>query len=185
MGETHLAGPVKLVIGILAKDREWLSRARAELARVFGRSDLESPVIPFGFTDYYLAEMGEGLLRQWVGLESLVMPDGLAGIKLATNRMEQEWAQDGKRPVNLDPGYVNDSRLILATTKDFSHRIYLGSGIYAETTLIYKGEAFRALDWTYPDYQSETATEFLNQARALYMARIESYPDVKGRLTQT
>ena len=184
MGEIRLPCPVKLIVGILAKDRELLALAKAGLVKVFGRMDVESAEVPFRFTDYYAEEIGEGLLRQWVGFESLIMPDGLAGIKLKTNLMEQEWTHEGRRQVNLDPGWVNDSRLILATTKDFSHRIYLGSGIYAETTLIYKGEAFRALDWTYPDYKSETATEFLNQARALYMARIENYPDVKGRATQ-
>lgn len=184
MGENRLARPVKLIIGVLAKDGEWLTKAREELAKVFGRSDLESPVIPFGFSDYYASEMGEGLLRRWVGFESLVMPDGLAGIKLKTNLIEREWTREGKRPVNLDPGYVNDSRLVLATTKDFAHRIYLGSGIYAETTLIYKEGAFRALDWTYPDYKSEVATNFLNQARALYTARIENYPKEKERLSK-
>lgn len=171
MGDLRLPGPVKLITGILAKDEGWLSKARERLVQVFGRMDVESPVIPFGFTDYYASEMGKNLLRQWVGFKSLVMPDGLAGIKLMTNQMEAEWAEQGKRPVNLDPGYVNDSRVVLATTKDFSHRIYLGSGIYAEITLIYKGDAFRALDWTYPDYKSNTALEFLNQARLLYLAK--------------
>jgi hypothetical protein len=173
VGEIRLAGPVNLITGILAKDEGWLSKVREGLVRVFGRMDVESPAVPFGFTDYYEPEMGQGLLRQWVGFESLVMPDGLAGIKLATNLMEREWTQEGKRPVNLDPGWVNDSRLILATTKDFAHRIYLGSGIYAETTLIFKEGAFRALDWTYPDYKSEAALAFLKQARALYMAKME------------
>ncbi len=79
MGEIRLAGPVKLVVGILAKDREWLARARERLGSVFGRSDVESREVPFGFTDYYAREMGEGLIRQWVGFESLVMPEGLPG----------------------------------------------------------------------------------------------------------
>jgi hypothetical protein len=176
VGEIRLPGPVKLITGILAKDESWLSKALEKLVGVFGKMDVESPVIPFEFTDYYAPEMGKNLLRQWVGFENLVVPDGLAGIKLMTNLMEQQWLEQGKRPVNLDPGYLNDSRVVLATTKDFSHRIYLGSGIFAEATLIYKGDAFQALPWTYPDYQSETAMTFLNRARALYQAKAPPAP---------
>jgi hypothetical protein len=172
LGEIRLAGPVKLVVGILAKDREWLARARERLGSVFGRSDVESREAPFGSTDYYAREMGEGLIRQWVGFESLVMPEGLPGIKRRTNLLEEEMALAGRRRANLDPGYVNDARLILATTKDFAHRIYLGAGIYAETTMVYKEGAFRPLEWTYPDYRGQDALEFLDKARALYLAAL-------------
>ncbi len=182
MGEIRLSGPVKLVMGILAKDREWLGRAREELGGVFGRTDIESPTVPFDFTDYYAGEMGgRSLTRQWVGFESLVVPDGLAGIKLKTNLLEQELSQEGKRPVNLDPGYVNDSRLVLATTKDFAHRIYLGSGIYGEVTLVYKEGTFRALEWTYPDYKTPEALAFLEKARTLYLSQREAYPCSLGK----
>jgi len=176
LGEIRLAGPVKLVVGILAKDREWLARARERLGGVFGRFDVESREAPFGFTDCYAGEMGGGLTRQWVGFESLVMPDGLHGIKRRTNLLEEEMAFAGRRRANLDPGYVNDARLVLATTKDFAHRIYLGAGIYAETTMVYKEGAFRPLEWTYPDYRGQDALEFLEKARALYLAQREGYP---------
>jgi hypothetical protein len=180
LGEIRLAGPVKLVVGILAKDREWLARARERLGSVFGRSDVESREAPFGSTDYYAREMGEGLIRQWVGFESLVMPEGLPGIKRRTNLLEEEMALAGRRRANLDPGYVNDARLILATTKDFAHRIYLGAGIYAETTMVYKEGAFRPLEWTYPDYRSKESREFFQQARELYLTQRERYAVAPG-----
>jgi hypothetical protein len=111
-----------------------------------------------------------------VAFEKLVLPEGLAGIKHRTNLLESELAVEGQRRVNLDPGIVNDSRLILATTKDFAHRIYLGSGIYAEVTLIFKDGAFRSQEWTYPDYQSQEALEFILKARERYLTQRETYP---------
>jgi Domain of unknown function (DUF4416) len=176
MGEIRLAGPVKLLVGILAPDEGWLARSREALAGVFGKMDASSPVLPFAFTDYYAREMGKDLLRQWVAFEKLVLPEGLAGIKHRTNLLESELAVEGQRRVNLDPGIVNDSRLILATTKDFAHRIYLGSGIYAEVTLIFKDGAFRPQEWTYPDYQSQEALEFILKARERYLTQRETYP---------
>jgi len=104
------------------------------------------------------------------------MPEGLAGIKHRTNLLESELAVEGRRGVNLDPGIVNDSRLILATTKDFAHRVYLGSGIYAEVTLIFKDGAFRPQEWTYPDYKSREALEFVLRARERYLVQRETYP---------
>jgi hypothetical protein len=175
MGEATEPEPVKLICGMLAQGREWLDAARARLAESFGTVDLASDVFTFDVTDYYEPEMGAGLLRQFVSFQRVVSPGDLADIKLATNATEGELAAelgaDVPRPVNLDPGLLDGSKLILATTKDYAHRIYLRDGIYAEVTLIWKKGGWTPTPWTYRDYREPTYHAFLTQARARFRER--------------
>jgi len=97
--------------------------------------------------------MGPGLLRQVAGFENLVHPGDLADIKLATNAMEMTLSVQGKRTINLDPGILSEERLILASGKNYTHRVYLRNGIYADLTLIYQKNSYRPLPWTYADYR--------------------------------
>ena len=174
MGEAGKATAVKLICGLIAAGEERRRQAAERLAEVFGPVDLRSDAIPFDFTDYYNAEMGSGLLRQFVAFARLIDPGELAGIKRRTNAMEAEWAEgEGaarRRGVNLDPGYITPAKLVLATTKDFSHRIYLGDGIYAEVTLNFRKVGFRTFEWTYPDFKSGRYDAFLATARQRLMA---------------
>ena len=173
MGETKPPHPVKLLVGMLAQQAPWLAAAERHLADAFGPIDLASGLIPFDFTDYYTPEMGPGLLRKFVTHERLIPPGDIASVKVATNDIEErlaaELAADVSRPVNLDPGYLDGSKLVLATTKDYAHRIYLGQGIYAEITLTWQRGAWRPTPWTYRDYQSEPYLAFFAQARARYL----------------
>jgi hypothetical protein len=109
--------------------------------------------------------MGGNLKRQWISFKTLLNPDRLADIKVMTNDIEDGLAKDQKRIINIDPGYLTCANVILASTKDFSHRIYLSKGIYAEVTTIYKKEGFIKLPWTYPDYLCPTAVNFIIKAR--------------------
>ncbi|MFH1369206.1 MAG: DUF4416 family protein [Elusimicrobiota bacterium] len=165
MGGINAVKPAKLFIGIIASSQEILSSAEKAIEEKWGAIDVKSAVVPFGFTDYYEKEMGKGLLRRWISFEKPVNPDELADIKLQTNGIEGKYAENSQRRVNLDPGYVELSKVVLASTKDFSHRIYIGKGIYAELTLLYKAKDFTALPWTYPDYQSPEAKKFLFACR--------------------
>lgn len=141
----------------------------------FGDVSLKSEVIPFTHTTYYNKEMGNDLLRQWYVFDNLVAPDILADLKLRTNVIEKTFLGNNKRrKVNIDPGFITMSNLILASTKDFSHRIYIGKGIYAEVTFIYKNKTFVPLEWTYPDYQEPKALEFFEKARAFLKERLTS-----------
>jgi hypothetical protein len=148
---------VKLFCGLLCGDPGLMQRARQLLTRQFGPVDRESDVWPFDQTHYYREQGGPDLKRWFLSFEKLVRPDALAEIKLRTNRLEQEIAQqtltDVPRPVNLDPGYVDLSKLVLATTKDRSHRIYLGQGIHAEVTLQFVSGRWEPQPWTYADYR--------------------------------
>jgi hypothetical protein len=161
--------PVKLFVGLLAGSSERLAAAEALLVACYGAVDVSSAEMPFGWTNYYADEMGEGLLRKFLAFERLIAPDGIAEIKRETNAMEDElthrFAGGPARPVNLDPGYLSLSKVILATTKDYSHRLYLGGGIYAEVTLHFHKGRYEPWEWTYPDYRSAEYGEFFTAAR--------------------
>lgn len=168
MGEIAIPRPVKLVCGILAASPSWLDRGREALAARFGEIDAASLPVPFSLTDYYRDEMGENILRQFVSFRSLIPGDNLAEIKLATNALETPLSEGGKRRANLDPGYLDLSKLVLATTKDATYRVYLGEGIHAQPTLFFRDGSFRPWEWTYPDYRAETAIAFFNGVRTVY-----------------
>ncbi|MEO0136351.1 MAG: DUF4416 family protein [candidate division WOR-3 bacterium] len=133
---------------------------------LLGRVIKKSEVIPFIHTTYYNKEMGENLLRQWVLFEKSIYPDLLIELKHKSNEIENKFLNEkGGRKINIDPGLISLSNIILASTKNYSHRIYLGKGIYAEVTLIYKNHQFRPLEWTYPDYREEMALKFFDECR--------------------
>lgn len=173
MADIRKVPEVKLVCGLIAGSEEWRRRGVEALVAAYGPTDLESAVLPFDCTDYYEAEMGPGLLRQFVSFTRLIDPASLADVKLHTNAMEKQWTAPGpglRRRVNLDPGYITPAKLVLATTKDFAHRIYLHSGIYAEVTLNFTKTGFRHFDWTYPDFKSGRYDAFLSAVRRQLMA---------------
>lgn len=146
---------------------------RAEAA--WGPLGPVSPLFDFNETDYYLATMGDGLKKQFLALASPFDPAELAEIKLVTNAWEAEYTQEAAhpepRPLNLDPGYLTPAKLVLASTKDHSHRIYLSRGIYAEVTLHYQAGAWQPREWTYPDYRRADFHEFFLQLRRELQSR--------------
>ncbi len=172
MGTARDPVPVKLIIPMLSQDSALLDDVSAPLAQEFGDTDYCSPDLPFAHTTYYEREMGDHLLRRFVSFGRLIDPADLAEIKLITNGLEQQWAVEGQRRINLDPGYLSAGKLVLATTKNHAHRIYLGRGIYAEVTLAYREGEFRAWPWTYPDYRTPEYASILRDIRTLYMAQV-------------
>lgn len=171
--------PVKLFVGLLGGDVDLLRRTRQLLSRSFGDVDLESDVWPFDQTDYYEEEMGPDLQRWFLSFQQLVPPDALADIKRQTNELEQRVADDlggldVPRPVNLDPGYLDLGKLVLATTKDRAHRIYLGCGIFAEVTLQFSQGAWQVQPWTYPDYQQVEYHAYFTALRGRYHEQLRA-----------
>lgn len=156
---------VKLVVSSFYSDRSRWESCRVKMDERFGAEDYQSPEMPFEHTDYYCKEMGSPLFRRFISYERPVSPGDLAQIKLFTNQLEMEIAEQGKRRVNLDPGYLGLGQFVLATGKPVAHRIYLKKGIYAYLTLIYESGSFQALPWTYPDYALEDTIRMLNQLR--------------------
>jgi len=135
----------------------------------YGAVDMASSWIPFNYTSYYNDEMGTPLFRRLVAFKQLIPQVYLADIKRFTNDLEHEHSINGKRMVNIDPGYLLHERFVLATGKNFTHRIYIGKGIYADLTLMYTRGGFEPLPWTYPDYASENIMTFLKQVRKKYV----------------
>ena len=160
--------PAKLIIGLIMQNRALIEQLTAALCASYGSLDLVSAWMPFDYTTYYEQEMGAHLVRRMLVFKDLIRQEDLPAIKLATNRLEQEYSKDGRRRVNIDPGYLLLERLVLASGKNFSHRIYLDNGIYADLTLIYQHGGFQKLPWTYPDYADQPMLEFLQKVRRKY-----------------
>lgn len=173
MAERKEAEPTVFFIGTLAADADCLAAAERVLTARFGAPSDRSPAQPFRFTSYYDDELGPTPLRAFFGFETSFPPDLLAARKILTNQLEKELAADIgtplPRPVNLDPGYLAPDKLVLASAKDFSHRIYLSGGIYAEITLQYRAGRFHSLPWTFPDYASGEYDAFFLRLREKLM----------------
>jgi hypothetical protein len=165
--------PAKLVVGVFLKEKNLISSVAGELAGAFGLVDMISRWFPFDFTAYYEKEMGTPLFRRIFAFQTLIEQSALAEIKLRTNRLESKYSKNGKRAINIDPGYMLRERFVLATGKNFSHRIYIGKHIYADLTLIYTKGRFQPLPWTYPDYREESMLTYLNGVRGKYVADLK------------
>ncbi len=172
MGKPESPRPVRLVVGIVANSSEVIEDAKSELETTFGRVDMRSETIPFTHTSYYASEMGSPLRRLWFSHENLVRPGDVAKLKLRTNQIEVALSAHGKRRVNLDPGYLSLAKLVLLTTKDAAHRIYLNEGIFAEISLSYTNHSWHPFHWTYPDYGEKIALEFFKEVRKRYMEQL-------------
>jgi hypothetical protein len=167
--------PAKLVIGVISRDTGKIGAVAEALVEKFGLVDIVSPWSAFDFTQYYEKEMGAGLKRRLISFKALISQEALSEIKRFTNSVESRLLQDGKRSVNIDPGYLLAERFVLATGKNFSHRIYIGQGIYADLTLVYTKGGFQPLPWTYPDYAGECIRGFLEKVRAKYRADLQRF----------
>lgn len=174
MGEIHAPKPVKLIMPMFTGQAALFEVAEQALTAHFGPVDYRSARLLFAHTDYYTPEFGSGLERQFIAFERLIDPGRLAEIKRLTNELEQRWSEAGRRRINLDPGYITEAKLVLATTKDHGHRIYIGQGIYAEVTLTYRDKDFRPWPWTYPDYASEPYLEIMRAIRRIYVAQLRA-----------
>ncbi len=174
MSTPTVSSPGKAMASILSKDRVQIDDAIASLAKRLGQADFISELLPFDYTDYYDEELGAPLLRRFVAFEQLVEVTGLPDLKLFTNTIEEQGAIEGRRRVNVDPGYIVAERLVLATGKNYTHRVYLGQGIYADLTLIYVKNHFQPLPWTYPDYASEKTRTILGQIRKKYLFQLKN-----------
>lgn len=162
---------VLLLAGLLFRDADIDEQARKLMTAAWGPVLAESETFDFTHTDYYEKEMGGGLKRKFIAFSELINPVELPEIKIASNRMEEELSAAGKRRINIDPGYLDMAKLVLASTKDFSHRLFLGGNIFGEVTLRFIKGRFQPLEWTYPDYQEPQPLDFLKHARQLYSRR--------------
>lgn len=174
-GMSKLKGsePVKLVSSIFSADRYILAEALKEVSAKYGRIDFISTIMPFDYTGYYEKEMGRSLVRRFASFEDLIKPESLPEIKVLGNAIEEKFSDSGKRRVNIDPGYISQYHLILATGKSYAHRPYLRDGVHADLTLIYRNKTFQPLEWTYPDYAEKKVIEMFNRIREKYLLQLK------------
>ena len=172
MGQPNPHKKVKLIIAFIFNDKAILKKTEKLISRKFGSIDLQSRIIDFAHTDYYNKEFGANLKRKFISLSRLRSPENIYKIKLITNSMEHNLLSSGKRTINIDPGYITEGKLILLTTKDHGHRVYLKDGIYAESTLKFHRGTFLPWETTFPDYKSNTCIEILKEIRNLYKKQL-------------
>jgi hypothetical protein len=176
MGEIRRARKVRFITGIMTQFPSAVDQVKKRLEKEFGPSDLSSALVPFYHSPYYSDEMGENLYLRCFSFPKLVHPDDLSEIKIWTNKLERKLASSGKfeaeRPVNVDPGYVTLDKVVLASTQNMSHRIYLGDGMYGEITLGWAKSSFSARQWTRADFKSRKIIDFFNKARGLYERKV-------------
>jgi len=172
MGGLRQPLPVKLFVGMLSPDPGLFDSCSQQLAIRYGTVDRQSDNSPWDHSDYYQDEMGSGLLRRFIVFTKTIDPGELPAVKLEALRLERGWGEERagglKRRINIDPGYVTEAKVVLATTKDFPHRIYISSGIYAEATLHYVRErqGFQPLPHTYPDFRAAATLQLFHDVRA-------------------
>ena len=169
MGQTRTLPPVLLVTACFSRHDDARAWARQRMEEAFGPIALASESFDFGHTAYYAPTMGDRLIKQLWAFSRPVDVGLLPAIKRATNALEAEaaalsrWPEE--RPVNLDPGYLEPGKLVLATTKDQAHRLHVGDGIFGEVTLQWRDGAWQPWPWTYADYREPVVLAFLTQAR--------------------
>jgi hypothetical protein len=173
MSHPQPAEAVKLMASLFSGDGGLLEEAVRALSERFGKTDFLSAPVAFDYTDYYAREFGGDLIRRFVAFERLIRPESLPDVKLWTNGLERRLCEEGRRRVNIDPGYLARAHLILATGKGYAHRPYLRDGIYADLTLMYREGKFHPLPWTYPDYAGDGVIGILTRIRDKYVLQLK------------
>ena len=174
MGVLSDQQPVKLVVSIIYREAVSLDRTVKMLKGLYGKIEPLEKTFSFNYTDYYEKELGKPLYRKILCFKKLVRKERLYNVKISTNRIEELLRSGANRTVNVDPGYLTEAKLVLLTTKDYTHRIYIGKRIFAESTLFFKNGTFNPWPWTYPDYASREMISYFTAVRPLYMEDLRS-----------
>lgn len=163
--------PVALFVAALYAPTFSDAAASELIAEHFGNALLPGPIFDFTFSAYYAEEMGPSLRKAFFVLDRLIDPAELPEWKLRAMALEEQHSREGKRTINLDPGYLEAPKFVLATAKNFSHRIYIGSGVYADVQLFMRHNQFQTNPWTYPDYKLPEHLRFFEEARLKYFEK--------------
>lgn len=177
MGFIQEQSPVKLFIAVTYQNLKDYEKVYEILRNQFGQIDLTVNYEFSPFTDYYSYEMGSNLYKTILSFENLIEKDNTFKLKHNSIKIEKKIGNKidevFKRDVNIDPGYLTEAKVILFTTKNFSHRIYIGNNIFAEITLTYRKNTYTSNNWTYPDYKSNKVIDFFNKIRSIYRNQLQ------------
>lgn len=165
--------PVKFLTAVTYSHNEILQLSINDLKKDFGEIDLESTPFAFNHTNYYEKEMGARLSKQFFSFKELSHEEQLIPWKLLALEIEKKYSIEGKRQVNIDPAYLELAKLVVASTKNFNHRIFLGKRIYGDVQLMYRKNEFVFNEWTYPDYKSQPVIHFLEKVRIIYFDQLK------------
>ncbi len=174
MARPHPVEPVKLIVALLWSDRTALAESLEYLEARWGKMDHTGQDHPFEVTNYYEEEMGCDIRRRLISFENLVPPESIREAKLVCNEIEDSLAGATGRRVNLDIGYLDHSKVVLASVKYAGQKIHLGNGIYADMILRYREGRYRPFEWTFPDFRDGRYDPELNAIRQIYMAQLKS-----------
>jgi hypothetical protein len=177
LGEISKPLSVKYFVAIMYQTEFPIESLLLRLDTKFGKRETVYGPIDFSWSEYYASEMGDNLKKMYICYEALEDRDALPSIKIFTNAIEEEYAVDKKRVVNIDPGYIARDKVVLATTKDFYHRLYLHDGIFGEVTLHYKRGQYRFFSWTYPDYRQKEVYALFEKARSSLVKHLRNGDD--------
>jgi hypothetical protein len=180
MGEIKIYPPVKLFVALTYSPQISLDTVLRRLEDAFSPIDSQSTDFAFSFTQYYQPEMGSGLRKRFASFQHLVLAEMLPEIKLTTNQLEKQFTVSGKRQVNIDPGYVCAAKMVLATTKDYDHRLYLGRGIFGDVHYRFRKGHFHINEWTYPDYQQPEIIRYFEDLRQRYLEQLREWKGEMG-----
>jgi hypothetical protein len=175
MAKPQMADPVKLLVGILWSQEGILQKAIDDLERTWGKIDFAGADHSFDCTDYYEPEMGRGLRRRLVSFLRLVSPDILVSAKHACNKMEDNWAGPKGRLINLDVGYLDHNKIVLASFKGAGQKIYLQEGVWADLVARFRSGRYSPFEWTFPDFRDGRYDQELLEIRRLYLAQWKQY----------
>ena len=175
LGKLKIPKPVKLICAVTLSEEIDYLEINSILEKNFGKIDLQSEIFNFIHTHYYEKEMGKELKKYYMSFAELISAEKTPEIKIKTNKIEKGFSNNNKRKINLDPGYIEKPKLILLSTKDFSHRIYLGSGIFGDLQYRMVGGQYQFNEWTYPDYKEEKVRHFFRRVRDRYCREVDKW----------
>ena len=176
MGIVKIHLPVKYFCAVTYTKTISFQDILNSLQVLFPNIDTQSDIYDFDrFTDYYKTEMGINLNKCFISNKVLDEISRLPWYKINSNLIEAEFLRNSKRQVNLDPGYITEAKLVLATTKDYSHRLYLSDGIFGDLHMVYSGKSYKPQPWTYPDYKHDAAAAYFNELRRIYREQLQDY----------
>ncbi len=175
MAKANPVHPVKLILALLWADEEAREKALASLEEAFGSIDYVGEDHPFDHTEYYEEEMGPNLKRRMISFLELAPPESIVEAKITCNSIEEEIALPARR-VNLDIGYLDSGKVVLASFKSAGHKILLGRGVYADLIARYHHRHYQPLDWTFPDFRNHTYDSNLVEIRRTFLKQIRQTP---------
>jgi len=175
MGKVRVYPPVKIIAAITLAPDVSTEEIIRRLEKLLSPIDSQSNEYAFDFTRYYELKMGADLRKQMFSFRELIPAELFPDLKIATNLIEEEFIHGSRRRVNIDPGYICAAKLVLATTKDYDHRIYLGRGIFGDVHLRFRKGHFQINRWTYPDYQQPEILSFFENVRKIYLEQLRDW----------